>query len=46
MDLAESQAQAAGRVTEYGGKTYYFCSQHCKQQFDKNPGGYVGKTGR
>jgi RND family efflux transporter MFP subunit len=46
MNLAESQAEAAGRMTEYGGKTYFFCSQHCKQQFDKNPGGYVGKTGR
>jgi YHS domain-containing protein len=23
--------------TEYKGKTYYFCSNHCKMEFDKNP---------
>ena len=30
--------------TEYEGKTYYFCSEECKEQFLKEPGKY-GKTG-
>lgn len=23
--------------TDFQGKTYYFCSNHCKSEFDKNP---------
>ena len=34
MNVDESKAKAAGRISEYGGKTYYFCADHCKQQFD------------
>ncbi len=26
---------------EYGGKTYYFCSDNCKRSFEENPGKYV-----
>lgn len=33
---------AAGQ-SEYDGKTYYFCSDHCKKQFDKDPKRYVSK---
>ncbi len=29
--------------SEYKGKTYYFCSQTCKETFDKNPAKYVKK---
>ncbi|MEM2911942.1 MAG: YHS domain-containing protein [Candidatus Bathyarchaeia archaeon] len=29
--------------SEYMGKTHYFCSESCKQNFDKNPDKYVGK---
>ncbi len=29
-------AQAAGQVT-YRGRTYYFCSPACREQFDKDP---------
>ena len=25
----------------YNGKTYYFCADACKQQFDKNPTQYA-----
>jgi YHS domain-containing protein len=32
--------KAAGK-SEYEGKTYYFCSQSCKQKFDANPTEYV-----
>lgn len=27
--------------TEYAGKKYYFCSDHCMHKFVKNPAGYV-----
>ncbi|MCH7614073.1 MAG: YHS domain-containing protein [Candidatus Marinimicrobia bacterium] len=27
----------------YEGKTYYFCSQRCKTDFDKNPSKYLTK---
>jgi Cu+-exporting ATPase len=34
-------ANAAGS-SEYGGRTIYFCSPHCKTTFDANPAMYVG----
>jgi YHS domain-containing protein len=27
--------------SQYAGKKYYFCSEECKQQFDKRPNEYV-----
>ena len=33
-------AKAAGK-SEYQGKTYYFCSAACKEQFDMNPVAYA-----
>ncbi len=33
--------QKAGGRSEYQGRTYYFCSDSCKQQFDENPQQYV-----
>jgi Cu2+-exporting ATPase len=35
-------AMAYGK-TEYAGKTYYFCSKHCAEEFNKNPEKYVSK---
>jgi Cu+-exporting ATPase len=32
--------QAAGS-SNYQGQTFYFCSQACKERFDKNPQQYV-----
>ncbi|MEM2999298.1 MAG: copper-translocating P-type ATPase [Candidatus Bathyarchaeia archaeon] len=29
--------------TEYKGRTYYFCSQHCEAEFKKNPARYASK---
>ncbi len=29
--------------TNYQGKDYYFCSDHCKQQFEKDPKAYILK---
>jgi len=31
--------------TEYKGKTYYFCSAHCKKVFEDNPEKYLKHTG-
>jgi YHS domain-containing protein len=28
-------------VFDYQGKNYYFCSEYCKQQFQKNPTAYL-----
>jgi Cu(I)/Ag(I) efflux system membrane fusion protein len=32
----------AAEKSEYHGKTYYFCSKSCKEQFDKDPKKYGG----
>jgi Cu(I)/Ag(I) efflux system membrane fusion protein len=41
MDVDPQAAKAAGRVSQHGGKTYYFCADDCKKQFDKEPAKYV-----
>jgi Cu+-exporting ATPase len=33
-------ARAAGS-SEYGGRTFYFCSKHCKAKFDADPAAYL-----
>jgi YHS domain-containing protein len=38
MQVNEQQATAK---SEYLGKTYSFCSQSCKQQFDQSPERYL-----
>jgi len=30
--------------SEYDGRTYYFCSNSCKSDFDSNPAQYVGAS--
>jgi Cu+-exporting ATPase len=37
-----SEEQALGK-SEYQGRTYYFCSTTCKEQFDQNPERYLGR---
>ena len=38
----EVDAKAPDAIkTQYGGKTYFFCSEHCKKSFQANPGKYV-----
>ena len=48
MDVDAREAKATGLKSEYRGKTYYFCSEHCKQDFDKDPARYLsqGSAGR
>lgn len=35
---------SAKYASEYAGKVYYFCSEHCKTNFNGNPGKYAGIT--
>jgi Cu(I)/Ag(I) efflux system membrane fusion protein len=43
MDVDEGKAEAAGKASEYGGTKYYFCSESCKREFDKDPGHFLKK---
>ena len=43
VDVSINKAEKAGRKSAYQGKTYYFTSDECKEQFDKNPERYVKK---
>jgi len=43
MEVDEARAKATGKTSVYHGKTYYFCAEDCKEQFDKEPGKYVKK---
>lgn len=43
MDVDPEKAKAVRRTSDFQGKTYYFCADSCKQQFDKNPERYVRK---
>jgi len=36
--------KTATLISEYQGKTYYFCAPGCKRDFDKNPGKYVNQV--
>lgn len=38
MQIEESDAVG---TSEYEGKTYYFCSADCKQEFDADPVAYA-----
>ena len=42
MEVNEKNAAAK---TTYQGREYFFCSQKCKDSFDKNPQ-YYAKTGQ
>jgi YHS domain-containing protein len=39
-ELSEDLVKA-GITSEYQGKTYYFCSVHYKEEFDRNPARYA-----
>jgi YHS domain-containing protein len=41
MAVDPVQAKTAGLTIDYQGKTYYFCSDACKQQFAKDPTRYT-----
>jgi len=35
------EAEAAVARSEYQGQTYYFCSESCKAEFDKDPASFA-----
>ncbi len=41
MEVNEQNAEAQSK---FQGQTYYFCSQECKDKFDKNPQQYAKKS--
>jgi len=41
MDVDEKKAGAAGRTAAHDGHTYFFCSDECKQKFEKAPGQWI-----
>ncbi len=41
VDVSINKAAKAGRKSAYNEKTYYFTSDECKANFDKNPKNYV-----
>lgn len=41
MTVDEKKAAA---TSVYNGVTYYFCSKHCKMEFDENPTKYVNAS--
>ncbi|MDH4271327.1 MAG: copper ion binding protein, partial [Candidatus Aminicenantes bacterium] len=41
MQVREDRAAA---TSEFKGKTYYFCSESCKEEFDRNPEKYLSPT--
>lgn len=43
VEVSVSKAEKLKRKSAYRGKIYYFSSDECKQQFDKNPERYVIK---
>jgi YHS domain-containing protein len=40
MDVNPANAPAQ---SNYRGRTFYFCSQDCKEQFEREPQRYVGQ---
>jgi len=43
VDVSINKAEKTGRKSTYQGKTYYFTSDECKKQFEKNPDRYIKK---
>jgi Cu(I)/Ag(I) efflux system membrane fusion protein len=44
MDVSPSKAEKTGRRSRFQGKSYYFCSDECKEQFDKSPERYAERS--
>lgn len=42
----EVDERSASGSSQYQGENYYFCSQDCKQKFDRNPEQYARQKGQ
>ncbi|MCW4031672.1 MAG: YHS domain-containing protein [Candidatus Bathyarchaeota archaeon] len=40
----EIETATAYDKIEHAGRTFYFCSKHCKEEFEKNPKKYSKKS--
>jgi membrane fusion protein, copper/silver efflux system len=45
MLVSEEKARESGLTSVYRGKTYFFCSKDCKENFDKSPQNFKGEAG-
>ncbi len=41
MEVDEVRAETLGLTSVFKGKTYYFCSEECKEEFDNNPEKFI-----
>jgi len=41
MKVTEAKARAAKRFSDLAGRTYFFCNDSCKEEFDANPARFV-----
>lgn len=41
MEVDEVRAETLGLTSVFKGKTYYFCSEECKEEFDENPEQFI-----
>ena len=41
MMVTEDKARTANRFVEYQGKTYFFCNDGCKEEFQANPASFL-----
>jgi multidrug efflux pump subunit AcrA (membrane-fusion protein)/YHS domain-containing protein len=41
MEVDQKKAAAAGRTAVHEGRSYYFCADECKKQFDAAPGQWI-----
>jgi YHS domain-containing protein len=44
QEFVKSATRGLKHKSVYQTKTYFLCSQHCKQEFDKDPNRYLNKT--
>ena len=44
INLDDAQAKSMPWKSDYQGKTYFFCSEKCKKQFDKSPTQFLNQT--
>jgi YHS domain-containing protein len=46
MRVDEEEALTIDLVSDYGDRTYYFCSDVCMEEFDRNPQAYIERQAR
>jgi Cu(I)/Ag(I) efflux system membrane fusion protein len=44
MEVDQVRAKTLGLTSVFKGKTYYFCSEECKEEFDSNPEQFIEES--